>query len=311
MIKSNLLKQFKTHLFIEFFYRYDKGLIYEQRDKSNKYILLEKYGVFNECDKIVNKIWKIIENNKNLDEFNIICNNDLISKIKIVLTNESGALFSPYDSIIENNKYKMLYIEINKYDAHIKNECIPLLMHELTHAYQSLSYYNKYNQTFVDKIINDKYYNIINGDNEGNYYLKNLQKIFYYIYGFEKGAYIAQMNGYIKTINRRFTNINQISDFLKNTVVYQNYETIIEWIEEISKINNVKQKDIILAYVNANSRYNFKTFNQLKKWLNYNSFKIQQKFNKIIPKIAYDTLNITRSVDFNPQTKLLKNEKEK
>lgn len=158
----------------------------EQRDNLKRYVLLEEYGVFKNSPQIAKTIYDKIMENKDKSNFVFRINNNFINRIKLVLNNDNGAGFSPTESIIKGKKYDMLYIEINNDDAFNKKECIPLLMHELTHAYQSLKYCLTNKVQLIDKINNDKYFDSIYGEDNGVYYLSNLKNIFYYTYGFEK-----------------------------------------------------------------------------------------------------------------------------
>lgn len=115
---------------------------------------------------------------------------------------------------------------------------------------------------------------------------------------------MAQLKGYIDSTDKTFKSINEICNFFKQTIVYQNYQTIIEWIVEIANVKDVGDQNKILNYVKYNTKYKFNTFAQFINWIKITAYDIQRKFNANIPKLAYNKLKIIRYMWFTPNNQL-------
>lgn len=303
---NNLFENLRTHIFIEFFFRTNKGLINEQRTRVNKRKLFESYGIFNGCYEIAARLMDIIRQNSDKSYFSLKINNcSLIEKLEVYITDTNYAGFVTDESYInENGKYEPLTLEFGEEIIYNDDEALPLLMHELIHAYQNLKLYMKNpNNTLTSIGEKTKYFKNLEPKPYSSRLTRQLQDILYYINNFEKGGYIAQIQGGIK-VNKTFLNIKQIIDFIKETTIYQNYETIIRWIAELNLIKDKRTQKDILNYVYNNSNNDFNTYNQFLKWINNEANKIQRKFYNIIPKIAYDNLRISRTMK-TPDNNLL------
>lgn len=134
-----IFENFKTHFFIEFYYNYKDGLLIEQdlrRDRDVS-LLLERYGVFDGCETMAREIERNIHNG--ILNFKLSCktNNNFIRNIKIDIVNdaEGMAFVLPESRLTNHFVYDLLTLRINS-NMIWSNGLFPLIIHELTHAYQ-------------------------------------------------------------------------------------------------------------------------------------------------------------------------------
>lgn len=286
-------KNIRTHLFIEYYFKNNTKILNESRQKQ----LLESYGVFNGCYQIALNLLEIIRQNSNRSLFRVTVNNNfLIKTLEVYMTNYDYAEFISDESEINNEgKYEPLTLGFGR-ELIDDEDAIPLLMHELTHAYQNLSLYKKDNDDSLSRRgEEDKYFDNIKDEPYIGKYEHRLKEILYYFYNFENGAYIAQLQGELNVKNK-YNDFNAAYDFIKQTTTYQNYVILFKWCDEFKNIRDTRTQKNILNYVYNNSKYNFSTYNQFLKWINDQSYKVSRKLNTMIPKMVYATINKDENV---------------
>lgn len=299
---NTLYENLRTHIFIEYFFRHKKGFISEQRTRSKTKQLFEAYGLFNGCYEISKYICdNIIKSTK--DYFQIKINNvSFIDTVRVEIDyyeTDSCAFVTDknYGSVIKNGKYDPLLLYVGADIVNDEKSLLPLIMHELTHAYQHFNLLLRNSNYGLGEIgEKNKYFKNLEYQPMLPKYQSQMKDILYYFYNFEHGAFIATIQGFLKNTNHQFSNIEEICDFIKNTVIFKNYETIFKWVENMKEITDKRTQESILAYVESCSAYTFNTYNQFVKWITNKSYQIQKKFNEIIPKIAYDNLIVMRGM---------------
>lgn len=249
-------------------------------------ILFEEYGVFNGCEKIAREIMKIVKNAKQLSFTVKMKNCDFIETMEIHLTNENGAGFNSLNSSINNNgKYDPLSLTIGMKVLDNDEDALPSIMHELLHAHQNYNLYLK-NTSLYDEISKTGYFK-----NQANP-PSMLREALYFLNKYEVGAYITSLVGDLKSTDKTFNSIEEVYKFIRKTVDYRNYQKIFQYCEAFNSLDSTEQQDVILNYANKYSGKTFKTYNQFLKWLNDKVYKVKKKFETIVPKIAYEHLQM-------------------
>lgn len=291
---------FPTHFFIEMCYgrKNDFGVIYEQNIPHKDFkTLCEAYGVFNGCYElaveIMNYAYKCCENEDYSFTFKVD-NSSFINNIKITIVAGQISSFDTTNSKIINNKFNPLSLRIGI--QCIENNQKALIMHELTHAYEDYKRNINNTQSLNTKAKNIGYYkNPISMTPFYNIVKKRVSYILYHLTDFERNAYIAAIKGLFMDTDIKFRDINQALQYVKQTIIYKNYQQIFDVGEMLCNETNKENQKEILYYVNTLSNNNFTTYNQFVKWLSNRILKFQKKFNKIIPKIAAEYFNMVET----------------
>ena len=121
-----------------------------------------------------------------------------------------------------------------------------------------------------------------------------LNELLYYFNYYEQNSYVAQMATELRTYKREFKTINEILAFLRNTWVYKTYEKMFKIADDLTHDILESSKKILLHKINSMSKYNFKTYGEFTDFLKYRLKNIKRKFNNVIPKIAYQNVNMIR-----------------
>lgn len=292
MKQSN--KIFRSHLFIEYYFRQEQKFLLEHFHSDNKK-LFESYGLFENIEEVVDKIYyDVLLKNKT----ELIIDNNWIHNIEILYINDDNLIlkagYNFRDSKLKNNKFNPLGLIVNNAcidDKNIKS----ILAHELQHAYED------YNRRVNNKLsLYDVVYNFQFPKNKPGTYKGNKNKlsyILYFIRKVEQNGYISQLNKELKQNRNKFVYIDDIYNFIKTTDTYDNYSCCIKWIDDIINVKNKQEQENILQYCEELSVYKFNTFNQLTKFLITNKNKILKKFYNIVPKIIYNNINLGSYID--------------
>ena len=314
-IQDILEEIFRAHLFIEFYYNNNgKLFIFEQSDRQlNEEVLLENYGVFKGCKNLAYQLLDFIKSNKGKKTANFsIKHCPWLEQIKVALNYQNGeAAYIPEDSVFVNDKFKTIYILFNPNFTNT-SDGLSLLMHELMHAYQDyqlrlkgLSLENEFKKIGYDKNNTDYSEDFAIKDKRKRELKYNLSWVLYHFNDFERSAYIAQIAGYLHNCKQRFSTINDVFNFLKNTIVYKNYETVFEWTNELINLKDEELQEFVLDKVKELSNYQFKDYAQFVQWLKGKLNRYNNKFNTILPKIANEHLRMIRTL-MQPATKSIR-----
>lgn len=300
-------ESFKVHLFIEFYYHHAEGKLFllEQGNANlDENVLLEQYGVFPGCKQLALRLLEIAKENHDRQNANVKVNNlPWLKHIKLILNYPVGeAAYAPSETVFVSNKVRSINIYLNK-NIIGTTDALPLLMHELTHAYEDYQLRLK-GTSLNDELLKKGYdKNQVGYDADNSISEKkkrelkyNLSWVLYHLNDFERSAYITQITSYLDNCGQHFNTINDVYNYLKSTQIYQNYEAVFEWSEELISLGNDELKEFILQEVKNLSNYNFTNYGQFAKWLKNKLYNYKNKFNTILPKIAYSHLTMARSL---------------
>ena len=286
---------FTTHCFIEFYYNTDKGFLTEHNSSYTFKHLNESYGVFDGCrdiaenisDDLVKYLGKRVTTaiSKQID-------NSWIKTLNLYLYNSDrenvGASYVPsLSKIINNIGFQPLTIRINLHNK-TRREIILALMHELTHAYEDYNRFVKGKPSIDDESKRLGYY--LNDVGNYNDYKLHLSYLLYYITSFERNAFMSQLKGELETCDKHFFEIRDIVNFLKQTKVYRDFQTIMSYIGFFESITDTNSQNTILRWVADTSNLEYNTYNQFVKYIVQKGYEIERKINTFIPKIAYEYL---------------------
>ena len=273
-------------------------------NSSQQYILLEKYGIYNGCEDLVNFIIKKIKSKYNHKEGTYIIEiknnqltfNNVFFKIlnlhiefkKNITTNGEYNLNSKFDkdSLLINNVKIQLNLNVLNWEKDIRQ----ILYHELIHAWDD---YNSYlqNKGGLLNIIKPSYNNYIKGKLSTDNIKQILSDILYHLDDIEKNSYIAELRGDLESYKETIHGPQEAYNIIKNSVAYKNIMTskdIIDGLKNNEYNNEIKQK-IYSAYKELNNVD--WTDNKIMKKLIYQIESYIKKMNKIIPKMCLDFLN--------------------
>lgn len=284
-----MIDDLKPHIFIEYYFRDNGQLLSEQTlDVCRKRKLFESYGIFNGCEKIADTILSCVKQSKSTVE---VKNCHFIKKIKLFLS--GNILSAGYDSanskVDENGKFDPLIIYINP--DNVNNEQLKqLLMHELTHAYQDYNLrgkglslageHSKYGyRKFAPSVAEE--YPVLK---------KKISWLLYYFDNFERSGYIAQIYGELKNCDTVFHTINDIVSYIEKTDVYDNYMYMFELSDQLEKTTDAKTQNMILSILSELKPQLSNDYKTFIKWITLKRKRYQNKFNSVIPKIAYEVL---------------------
>ena len=286
---NNIDRKFRTHLFVELFLRQHRGLLWEQSINNDRNLLFEEYGVFNGCEKIARRLMHIIkEKGRRQYHYSVnIKNCDFIDSLDITMNlNRNGAAYLPNTSNInQEGKYDPISLDIGVMLLDDNEGLLACLMHELLHAYQDMNLKKK-GTSLEDRLRTQGYFK------NQTMPKGKLQQMLYYINSYEVGAYVNSIVGELKSTSKFFTSIDDVMEFIKNTITYKNYQTIMRWCNGLEYVKDPNEQKQILKYGVDNTNIDFTTYNQFLKWLKTKCYKIQRKFNTIVPKLAYDHLQM-------------------
>lgn len=119
--------------------------------------------------------------------------------------------------------------------------------------------------------------------------------MFYYLNGYEIGAYTSQFSSILLKYEGKFKSVQDIVDFLKNTYIYKNYMVLIDDANFLINTKSKEQKEAIMEKLPMVYNINFKTYESFAAYLKSRIRKVLRKFNALIPKIAYDNASMVRT----------------
>ena len=294
-INEQLGKDFSTHLFIEFFFqKSNRGFLLEQSGSyEHRRMLIEQYGVFNGCYEIAKKISNELPQLYKENKIFIPIESELIWKVEII--SDKGVEIMSYDpdETILNNVFNIIKLVIRVNPSYIgAKDIIPLFMHELTHAYQDVQMY-KSGKSYIDALDSEKYFDNQTGSYANESEIKD--KISYFLYfsnQFERGAYMAELSGMLMTNKHKFSSISEVIEFIKGTEVYNFYIDSIEDAVSIMKLKDNSERKLAIGYFNELGGRKFNSFSELYTWLRHRCSSIKKKFEKTIPNIIYNNVEM-------------------
>lgn len=301
-------KSFLAHLFIECYFNPNKGLIEEAFFNERK-VLFEEYGLFRGCDKLSEYILDYISDiNVYPDQSQIvnikIDNSGFIDTITILLYNSQNgntASYVPNRSVLVNSngnvKFSPAYLTINK-NKGIK---LSVIIHELTHAYEDYNRRVNKAETVSDKSLKLGYAKIANED-VLNFYDRLAKESLYRISSFEKNAFVAQIAGECIEKETPCLTVKEAYDFIRGSKTYKNYKILMDNLKLLYEDDLQDTPYTLEGFMDSFMRfsnYKFKTVSQFRKFCKNKAYKIERKFNNIIPKIIYKYLMVSHELPPN------------
>ena len=288
-MKTNYNNYFKSHLFIEYYFKKQRLFLLEELNYfDNKNKLFENFGLFNNVDDIADIIYKnILQNNLKIN-----LNNSWIDNLKLINNKNIIAAYDTKNSKIINNKFNPLILHINKDKLlNDENSVISIIVHELQHAYEDYNRQIKNKENLMNSLLKNNYLKITKyTDDEIK---KQINYILYFSNKIEQNAFIAQLVKQIKDEKFNFNSIEEIYNYIKTKTIFKNYIKVLNSIDLFINCNDLDIQNNIINYLNDIISNKFNTYNQVIKFLNNKKEKMLNKFNKIIPKIIYNNISIS------------------
>ena len=301
-----VLDTLQTHIVIDMVNHRNDGLFESVGllDDERK-LLYEEHGVFNGCEELAKEISQKILSAKDNGKFRlrIIPRSQFISEVLVNITDINGASYDSDSRFNENLKYDPLVINVGQ-NVTENEELVPILMHELTHAYEDWLR-KSHNSDSIKTIAVKSGYGLKNGECETDEEYA-LQYIFYYFSDFELNAYVAEILGEFDKCKTYFLDISEAMNWIKNTRQYQNYLTVLSYAEHFLNVNDRRNRKKVLECANSMTKFSFKDYRQFKRWLRNKVGKVKERLNRTIPKYAAKRIQVFRGL-LSPKEGILKN----
>lgn len=260
-------------------------------------IINEKYGIYEGCEELANFIVKDIFTHNNMDkqfkyskESLDVIKNIFFNTLIIDIDTSSDEEFGECDNDISINKDLLIdEVWINIYGKrHTKSSIKGIIMHELTHVYNNYLMLLKGNENFIITTNSDMYRNIT--DISGGPTEKDLKQVLYFLLGYERNAFVAQLKGELEDYKSKINTPYDALKILKKCPVYLAYERVNNIIKY--HIKNSKDSNLIASLYKeiTGSDDNMSTSKILKK-LKLQSDKALKKLDTVIPKLCVESLN--------------------
>lgn len=276
---NNLLE---PHLFIEFYCGDEnRQFYYSNENRFNKNEILEKHGVFNNCETLAWKLLNIAKSSsdKTINVHTPECN--FTKNIILVITEDglTGYAFSKTKTLKNSEKFQSIQIQLNK-----KSINLGALMHELQHAYEDYNLRKQGNT--LEKVAKDLGYFEMTNNNDP--IEKMVGSVMYMLVDFERNAFIGTIKGELLEYDGTFLSVNDVLEYIKRTNFYKNYKLVFCWCEQFLEVKDDKHKELILKYANKLSNNKFKSYDGFKRWINNKMTTYKSKLKNIVSKVAYD-----------------------
>ena len=298
---KDLEESFTTHVFIDFFFDHTHGgnIIEEHKVPMTK--LLESYGLFDGCDKIVRELWQHIIGRIVFEDYSPLVvefnTSSFIRSIKCIFEEKPGggdAAYDPLNSVIKNGKFDPLIIRLS-ISPDVHNYIQSLLCHELTHAYEDFNR-RKSQKGLVGQFLKTRYDLTLNAmNNNPNESVRAIATLLHLFTSFERNAYVAQIKADLLYCHRKFEDIAEVVDFLRNTNTYRKYQEMLSLADSVINTTNPQIQNAVLSVIQNISTLRFPNYNTLCKWIRNTAWKIDRKFKTVIPKMANEYLMLKRN----------------
>ena len=294
-------KQILEHIAIEYF---NKDLY------CKTYLIAEKYGVYEDLDKIVSivkqKVFSFLVKNKNNyknkivfvfknSEFNGL-KNIFFGQLELSIiidpkNNGNGAYINQYSNL---NKNTSLFDKIHTTiftDTYL-SEFEIALQHELTHAYEDWNRQLKGDNYFAKKTTTD-FYSLLQKNISDDNVKIFLKDALYFTLGIERNAFVSELTAFLKKNKNVIKSPTDALRILKQNQNYQTYKALYVIITEYENENiPVDIANYITSEYNRICKTNLTT-NKVFKKLKHLIQKSINKFDTIIGKLCYENLNNT------------------
>ena len=277
--------------------------------KFDKITLLEKQGIFNGCEDIANELVKLIvkETKKGIEEninteiafnvskYNPIFRDDIIINIKYKFIKSEKFTILADTSFDEENLFKydtgrlaLSQEEVNKLEskpykidieANIEEinlyDLKGILMHELTHFYTAILFYNK-KENYFDRT----YYKPDDWENDSEYLL-------YFVQQDEVNSWVTEMKSELDRIKTK--GFDNVFNELKETEIFKKIMHYKDIFNQENKLFSFKENDL-KDYPNL-YRKHFNTKDNDNKIYLDTKHKINKAYNQLyrtVVKMCYE-----------------------
>lgn len=279
-----------THLAIE----------YKVNDiAEGKRIINEKYGIYDGCEELCDYIIKDIFSHRDFDgeyrynreDFEKY-SNIFFQTLIIDLDTSSDDGGECDDNIVINKDHLVEEVRIDIYDDKpTKTSIKSVLMHELTHVYNNYVMQMEGNMRYMKASQFDMYRNIT--DISGSDTEKEIKQILYFLLGYERNAFVAQLKAELEDQKSKIENPHDALKILKNSPIYMRYKKVVNTIDYLIKKQQDNQESTFIAdiYKEITGENNNESSIKILKRLKSQSIKAVKKLDSIIPKLCVENLN--------------------
>lgn len=272
-------KHIHSHEIIELVYNKEKFSNYINENEYNIKTILEKYGVFIDCETLSDQLLKIIKSNNRHNFIFTPKQNVLCKKIKIIFQHIEGiAAGYRYLHSIYNQQTKT-FDEISIVVSEFGNLNKAVLMHELQHAYEDLQFYKKGSN--ISNYLDYYGYTKNQKDDSWSNLEKSLSDTIYCLMPSEINGYLNAMYSETKDNKQKFPTPSDAMKYMKNTKYYKSYDNVLYNLNYIRKEKDESKQKQILSFINSISNLNFKNYHQVKKWAKYKLSELQNKLDSM------------------------------
>lgn len=286
--------------------KYDKLLLthlaieYKVNDiAEGKRIINEKYGIYDGCEELCDYIIKDIFSHRDFDgeyrynreDFEKY-SNIFFQTLIIDLDTSSDDGGECDDNIVINKDHLVEEVRIDIYDDKpTKTSIKSVLMHELTHVYNNYVMQMEGNMRYMKASQSDMYRNIT--DISGSDTEKEIKQILYFLLGYERNAFVAQLKAELEDQKSKIENPHDALKILKNSPIYMRYRKVVNTIDYLIKKQQDNQESTFIAdiYKEITGENNNESSIKILKRLKSQSIKAVKKLDSIIPKLCVENLN--------------------
>lgn len=281
---------FLPHLFMEIIHSQSPerhGVLLESTTvEKNRAALLEKYGIFPECDGIVSQIAPHLkEKHSQYDTVSVEINGSaFLESVTLLFFGDGGMSYLPdFTSVGPEGKFKSVVIKVG---AGMETDDASLLMHELQHVYEDWKL--RLNGTSLDDELTKHGYEKSLRTPGDTALSKMVKDLFYFLNKPELNAYIAKMSGSIKATNQHFMTVMDLFDYVKDFPVYKKYMQVIDSITQFCGLTGKHNRELVLKEANKITGGRFGNYRQFSSWLRRKGLKTKKKLDSILCKAVYD-----------------------
>lgn len=296
-VKYDLEQSFRRHMFAEFYYRGHIRSLLENYDKATD--IESQFGLFNGAGDIARYIHNCVMSMKVGETKTFQINKEFIGSVEIKLIDDkhfdaAGAFDAKTSSLMVDRSGKLLYsplcITFNRcYLNGDYEDIMSTILHELIHSYEDYCRMLNKQHSMQDMLVRTgitKYMSIPNLSPLDN----DVRLLFYYMNDSERNAHVGGMVGELGADQHQYSSIEDIIDRLKQTEQYKKYENFFIHANMFLYITNPDEQKKVLESVERVTNFKFTNYKKFKNYLKKKMNTAKNKFNTIIPKVAYKHL---------------------
>ena len=294
---------FLPHFMIGLYYGVGGRMPYLGEPMEHYGLIVEKYGVFDECWPMAESILGFINGNKWKpgDSNTIAFPHCSITKcVQIDVDDTTDGLVAGYDYISSeyNEKERMFnkIVIVISFDE-MSNIKLGTIMHELQHAKEDVELRRKGGSS----VLKASEYGLskLSGYAAKDELEKKLRLVLYYFSSFERNAYVNSIHAEIDELKKKhIRSPKEIYDYIRKCGFYKRYLDNFSFCESVLEETDPVVRKRILDVTNNMSNNRFSNWHQFKHWLKNKVVTFKKKFDEIIPKIIFEELENNISYGF-------------